>query len=294
MLYLRSFEFPDEDDETGYIVAEKKRVYNTFYPFKVLSGRGVRHLTFSPITILYGGNGSGKTTALNVMAEKLALQRDALFNRSHCFMDYVSMCRCETRTVPQESRIITSDDVFDFMLDLRAMNEGIDRRRQEVFEEYLSSKYADFHYRTLEDFDRLKAVNHARRVTMSRFTRENLMGNLREQSNGESAFFYFTSRIKENGLYLLDEPENSLSPQRQIELARFMEDSARFFGCQFVVSTHSIFLLSLRDARIYDLDADPARVRKWTGLPAVRAYWDFLSAHREEIEGDEGYDGAED
>mgnify|MGYP006990124335 CR=1 FL=1 len=38
------------------------------------------------------------------------------------------------------------------------------------------------------------------------------MDNVREHSNGESAFLYFTDKIKENGLYLLDEPENSLSP----------------------------------------------------------------------------------
>ncbi len=288
MLYLREFYFPDEDDETGFIVAEKKRVYNTFYPFKVLSARGVREISFAPVTILYGGNGSGKTTALNVIAEKLRLRRDALYNRSHCFEDYVDMCACDVcETVPGVSRIITSDDVFDFMLDLRARNEGIDRRREELFGEYLDAKFADFHYRTLEDYDRLKQVNNARRKTMSRFVRENVMGNLREQSNGESAYFYFTSRIQDNGLYLLDEPENSLSPGKQMELAQFMEDSARFFGCQFVISTHSPFLLAMREAKIYDLDGDPVRVRRWTELPAVRTYYDFFTAHRREVEGGE-------
>lgn len=43
---------------------------------------------FPPVTILYGGNGSGKTTALNVIAEKLHLQRDTLYNRSSFFEDY--------------------------------------------------------------------------------------------------------------------------------------------------------------------------------------------------------------
>ena len=63
-----------------------------------------------------------------------------------------------------------------------------------------------------------------------------MMDNVREYSNGESAFHYFAEKIGENALFLLDEPENSLSPERQQELVRFLEDSARFFGCQFVIS----------------------------------------------------------
>ena len=75
--------------------------------------------------------------------------------------------------------------------------------------------------------------------------RKNLPDNMREHSNGESAFLYFAEKIQKNGLYFLDEPENSLSPVKQQELLRFLEDSARFFNCQFVIATHSPFLLSM-------------------------------------------------
>ena len=67
----------------------------------------------------------------------------------------------------------------------------------------------------------------SRSKTQSRYIRNTLVDNVREHSNGESAFIYFSDKIKENGLYLLDEPENSLSPERQQELRRFIEDSAR-------------------------------------------------------------------
>ena len=80
---------------------------------------------------------------------------------------------------------------------------------------------------------------------------------------------------------------NSMSIQstaKQQELARFIADSARFFGCQFVIATHSPFLLGLEGARVYDLDADPAAVRPWTELPAVRACYDFFAAHAAEFE----------
>lgn len=280
MLYLSRFEFPDEDREWAFFMGIQRKCYNTFYPFQVLSQRGLTALDFEPITILYGGNGSGKTTALNVIAQSLGLARDTRFNQSNFFGDYVQLCRAELRQpLGESSRVITSDDVFDYMLNLRAINEGVDERREELFQEYLDDKYSSFKYRTMEDYERLKKVNLSRRKTQSQYVKTRLMENLREQSNGESAYFYFTSKIQENGLYLLDEPENSLSPARQQELVQFLEDSARFFGCQFIMATHSPFLLAMRGARIYDLDAQPVRTRRWTELEAVRAYHDFFRKH---------------
>ena len=118
--------------------------------------------------------------------------------------------------------------------DIRKLDERIDRRREELFEEYIENKNErDFRLKSLEDYDRLREINLARSKTQSRYVRAMLKDNVREQSNGESAFYYFTEKIREDGLYLLDEPENSLSPGKQLELVRFMEDSARFFRCQF-------------------------------------------------------------
>lgn len=284
MLYLSRFAFPDDEKEFDFLLTVKRKCYNSFYPFKVLSARGLLELEMEPVTILYGGNGSGKTTALNVMAEALKLQRDSRYNRSRFFEDYIALCTHELRgEIPERSRVITSDDVFDFMLNLRAANAGVDEKREELFQEYLDAKYSDFHFRTMEDYDRLKTVNMARSNTQSRYVRKNLMGNLPEHSNGESAFLYFTQRIEEDGLYLLDEPENSLSPARQQELCQFIEDSARFFHCQFLIATHSPFLLAMRGAKVYDLDANPVTIRRWTELPAVRAYYDFFQAHAKEF-----------
>ncbi len=284
MLYLSQILFPTVGQEETYLHEIRRTCYDSFYPFQVLSRNGLARLDFEPVTILYGGNGSGKTTALNILAEKLGLKRDSLYNRSNFFEDYVKLCDCQYDRRPSgDSRIITSDDVFDFMLDLRGLNQGIDRRREELFEEYLDAKYSQFQLRSLEDYDQLRKVNLARRKSQSQFVRGALMNNVREHSNGESAFLYFTEKIKEDGLYLLDEPENSLSPERQQELVRFLEDSARFFRCQFVISTHSPFILSMRGAKIYDLDERPVDVKRWTELPNVRAYYTFFKKHETEF-----------
>ncbi len=285
MLYLSHFEFPDREREYDFTMSQKRTCYNTVYPFLVLSKNNLRMLDFEPVTILYGGNGSGKTTALNVIAEKLGLERDTLYNRSNFFEDYTAMCSYETEArIPRGSRIITSDDVFDFMLNLRSINEGIHRKREELFEDYLETKYSKFQMKSLDDYEQLKKVNMARRKTQSEYIRRNLSENVREHSNGESAFLYFTEKIQENGLYLLDEPENSLSPERQQELLKFLEDSARFFGCQFIIATHSPFLLSMRGAKIYDMDEEVVDVKRWTQLANVRAYYDFFKKYEHEFE----------
>ena len=284
MIYLSHFDFPHIEQEYTFLMGIKRTCYDTFYPFQTISKRGLRCMDFEPVTILYGGNGSGKTTVLNVIAEKLGLERDTLYNRSNFFEDYTGMCDFELESrIPRGSRIITSDDVFDFMLNLRSLNDGISRRREDLFEDYLETKYSKFQMKSLDDYEQLKKVHSARTKTQSRYVRENLMDNVREHSNGESAYLYFTEKIKENGLYLLDEPENSLSPARQLELLSFLEQSARFFGCQFIIATHSPFLLAMKGAKMYDMDEEPVDVKRWTQRPNVREYYEFFKQHEGEF-----------
>ena len=284
MIYLSQFEFPHIETEYAFLHEVKHTCYDTVYPFQVLSRHQMREIEFAPVTIFYGGNGSGKTTALNVIAEKLHLQRDTLYNRSNFFEDYAKLCRFTTaQQIPNHSRMITSDDVFDFILNLRSLNEGIDHKREDLFDEYLDVKYSHFQMRSLDDYEQLKKVNTARSKSQSKYVRENVMNNVRTHSNGESAFLYFTEKIQERGLYLLDEPENSLSPEKQQELLQFLEDSVRFFGCQFVIATHSPFLLSMREAKIYDLDEDIVDVKHWTELKNVRSYYEFFKKHEDEF-----------
>lgn len=94
MIYLSQFEFPSKEKEFDFFLAQKRTCYDSFYPFQILSKHDLRILDFEPITILYGGNGSGKTTALNVIAEKLELER---FWMPVCDCNTFSISSCYAR-----------------------------------------------------------------------------------------------------------------------------------------------------------------------------------------------------
>ncbi|MBE6559028.1 MAG: AAA family ATPase [Ruminococcaceae bacterium] len=292
MKYLESFKLPTEQDELNFVFDDLRldmTCYNrnNAYPFHIFPHKGLSQMTFAPITIFYGGNGSGKSTLLNVIAEKLRLDRISPFNRTPFFDRYLADCDCHLtggRHVPTGSRIVTSDDVFDFLLDVRMMNQGIDRQREALFSEWEAlRKDGTYRMKSLQDFEELQKRNRAKHMTRSAYTHQRIPDNLSGRSNGESAYAYFKDKIRENALYLLDEPENSLSVRLQKDLAVYLEESVRFYDCQLVISTHSPFLLSLKGARIYDLDSVPVTTQKWTELENVRVWYDFFEEHKDEF-----------
>ncbi len=293
MIYLNSFALPDEDMEIDYLSGcgkFRRTCYDTKYPFGMFSGRGFpEEFIFSDITIFCGNNGSGKSTVLNLIAEKLGVKRDSPYNRSEFFDDFVSVCGYELQShISPDSRALTSDDVFERVLDIRRINDGIDSKRASVINEWIdnNSENADTRLHGIGDFDRWKKIRDSRNknISQSQYIRSRLMRNVTERSNGESALSLFVDAIHDNALYILDEPENSLSPGNQLELKYFLEDSVRHHGCQFIISTHSPFLLALKGAKIYDIDSVPVKVSQWTDLECVKVYKDFFDENSYKFE----------
>ena len=220
----------------------------------------MKALDLADVTILYGGNGSGKTTALNVMADALRLQRGAQYNRSDFFPDYVSLCQFHTlHAIPASSLILTSDDVFDYMLDVRAINDNIDTRRGSLFDEYTEARTAKFQMHSMEDYDRLKQVSAARRYSKSQVARENFVSqHPHPLQRRKRPFLMFQEKLRRGCPFICWMNRKTAFPPCGRSLWRnFLADSARFYGCQFVLATHSPFLLAIPGARIYDLDSDP-------------------------------------
>ena len=289
MIYLEKFRLPSLNAEEKALNRERRTVFNDFYPFRLFPNRDVSQVDFSDVTIFYGDNGSGKTTLLNLIAEKAGAERSQAVNKGELFARFVEMCQLEqAKNEAKAIRLITSEDVFEFLLDVRGINTQLFKRREALYEEYLNYKFpeqaADFSY-DRDDYEQLKNAVDARRMTMSAYVRSRLAKNkIVEHSNGETALMFFEREIQADTVYLLDEPENSLSAASQLQLVQFLEESARFFGCQFVISTHSPFLLSLKGAKIINLDDGGNQAVKWTELENVRTYYDFFKQHADEFE----------
>lgn len=284
-IFLKSFTLVSEEDEALFMRDMKSTCYNTLYPYKIFSLKDFYDIEFSPITIFYGGNGCGKTTLLNVISEKLKLKRLSPFNVSPFFEYFVDGCSYEG-WIPSKSRILTSDDVFDYLLNIRNLNMGIDTQREELFKEWQRLKNSSIDFDPLTSFSEYdKWLDRAKNKKLSRseFVRRKLGTNVDMYSNGESALKFWAEQIDSDALYLLDEPENSLSITKQKELTEFLQDSAENFGCQFVISTHSPILLSIEGAKIYDIDAFPVECKKWTELENVKAYFNFFWENRAEF-----------
>ena len=104
--------------------------------------------------------------------------------------------------------------------------------------------------------------------------------NLHEQSHGES-FLSFFQTFNDAGLYLMDEPEAALSPQRQLTLLYHMVRLSKL-GAQFVVASHSPILLGMPDAQILSFDEGSIHEISWEDTESYRITKLFLD-HRETV-----------
>ena len=302
MIYLKTFDLMTRRDEEVFLSSFSRTCFDSYYPLLMFPyEKGLDHLEFGDITILCGGNGSGKSTLLNIMAEKLGLNRVTPCNKTYFFEPYLEKCHYKLtvsdpnriRDFKSLSRIITSDDVFNHIIEIRRKNENLSFKRDLIFEEKsMQSRYGGNykkdapHFIDMSDPESIKSFkdySQRTRMSASQYVRKNVGVEERTFSNGENGFKYFTDAIQPGGLYLLDEPENSLSAEMQIELVHFLHGMIRMYNCQFILSSHSPFILSLPGAKIYNMDSEPVTTCKWTDLPNVRLYYDFFIGHESEF-----------
>ena len=252
------------------------------YPYNVFRRREGMHFFFDLITVFYGNNGSGKSTVLNQISNKLRIKGkeyatpNKYGNEDYCGR-FVSECSYSLgedefgrtiRSVPQDSRYIKSEDV---LYEIKKIQQKNVLDRSLIFDQIYDGKSKT----AAEDFISSKE---------GKKLRANVLFAQEKYSNGETAFQFFEEFIKPNALYLLDEPEVSLSPSNQVRLANRINEMARLLGCQFIIATHSPFMLGILNAKIYDLDSKDFRVSNWTELENVRYFFDFFEKHKKEFD----------
>ena len=212
------------------------------YPFCLDVFNVTRRLEFaSPVTFFVGENGTGKSTLLKGIAQKCGIHI------------WKGLSRTRYENNPHE-------EALQHYLDIK-WDDGevtgafyaaeIFRNFAQILDEWASSDPGVLGY----------------------FGDKSLM----TQSHGQSHMSFFENRFKLKGLYLLDEPENALSPKSQIHLLKVMRDTCRSGHAQFIMATHSPILLAYSGATIYSFDYSPIKSVDYEDTDHFRIYRAFLN-----------------
>lgn len=266
MIYLKTFK-----------LAPHRTNNPNAYPYHVLAKMADEALIFHKITVLAGSNGAGKSTILNVIANKLRLNGAESSDFNWYSRKYLQDCLFqlgddeeddECSQLPSHSKYLKSEDI---------LYEVKKKQQEQVLREayiYQKAKLGT----PLEQLDALKQSKDTdRQIEIIKFANE-------MYSNGETAIQLFEDMLSPDALYLLDEPETSLSFANQIKMAEVINNLARYCRCQFIIATHSPFMLGCLNAIIYDLDAPTLRTVEWTQLENVQQFYSFFKERQHEFE----------
>jgi predicted ATPase len=286
MVYLDSFYLPGIDG---------------VYPYRVLYPKKLEVINFAPVTVFYGSNGSGKSTLLNVIAEKVSIKHKTLGNSNNYMNGFVEKCSFNLSEnsygreckIPYGSRFIRSEDIMAKIVQARKASATItsDIRKAPYLGSTLSDDEDDDGSPSFLDafFDRPEEMTPQARFLMSnsshlQYTLRDYHAKDEQYSNGETAISYFENTLEPDNLYFLDEPENSMAPGFQIKLAQLIEEYANLLNCQFIIASHSPFILSIENARIYNIDHNPAYTCQWYELENMQRYFLLFQKYKDFFE----------
>jgi predicted ATPase len=207
------------------------------YPFALPAARGWDRLFFHPkVTYFVGENGSGKSTLIEAIAAAFGLNPEG-GSRDHRFA---------TRT--------THSSLHNYVRMVKAPRRARDAffLRAESF--YTFSSFID------DEGNPDRMGGHK----------------LHQLSHGQSFSALIENRFQGNGLYILDEPEAALSPNRQLA---FLSRLHELIGqkSQFIIATHSPIILAYPHATIYELTESGVAKTAYEDLEHVQVTRSFLN-----------------
>lgn len=186
------------------------------YPFNLPAVHTLEKLELHPrVTFFVGENGSGKSTLLEALAVSLG------FNAEGGSRNFNFGTRASHSVLHEYLRVA----------------KGVKRWRDGYF------LRAESFFNVATEIDTLGVVDaYGGR-------------SLHEQSHGEAFLKLLRERFGPRSLFILDEPEAALSPQRQLDALERLHELVRQ-DSQFVIATHSPVLMAYPDAWVYRFDAD--------------------------------------
>jgi predicted ATPase len=219
------------------------------YPFSLEVFRKTDRLEFSqPVTFFIGENGTGKSTLLQAIARA-----------------------CSIHIWEEHEGLKDPDNLWENRLHQFLRIEWTDGKVTGSF--FASEIFRHF----AEVIDTWKSADPGCLDYYS-------TGSPVLKSHGQSHMSFFATRFRRKGLYLLDEPENALSPMKQLELLQLLGELSRRGDVQFIIATHSPILLAFPAAEIYRFDASPIRKVAYEETDYFRIYRDFLNNRAKYLE----------
>lgn len=203
------------------IYATEQATQSEAFPFSLPYVRTLDLGLDRPVTFFVGENGSGKSTLLEAVADLSGFQSSG-GGRSDVYDDPLAHAplsralRPRFRKRPRDGFFFRAENFVNFATLL-------EERRKDP--EFLGNPYGAYGGTSLH-----------------------------EKSHGEAFLSVFDHRVND-GLFLLDEPEAALSPQRQLSLLYIMHDRVKRLGAQFIVATHSPIMLTFPGAGIISFDS---------------------------------------
>ena len=218
------------------------RIGKESYLWNIPAISGIESIVFShPVTFFVGENGSGKSTLLEAIAIAYGFNPEG-GTRNYSFSTYDS--HSELCNVVRLSRGVRHSGWGYF---LRAESFYNVATKEEEYSRGPGGRPQHYH----------------------------------EKSHGESFLALVQNSFRPNGLYLLDEPEAALSPQRQLtllmEIDRFAKEDS-----QFIIVTHSPILLGMPGAEILSFDNGPVHTCSYEETDSYQVTSMFIN-HREQI-----------
>lgn len=216
------------------------------YPFSIpYLQRKKLHLSFdNPVTFFVGENGSGKSTLLEAIAVACGFH-PAGGNRNTMFSYHAT-----------ESPLA---DFLQLVWNFK-MTKGFFLRAESFF------NFASYLEQSQEE------------LPQANFYMPYGNKSLHQQSHGESFLALFHNQFR-RGIYVLDEPEAALSPQKQIAFLAKMHALAQSGDAQFIIASHSPILLSYPKATIYSFDGESISTISFEETEHFKVTKDFLASY---------------
>ncbi len=218
------------------------------YPFDLEIFHKTEELLFTnPLTFFIGENGTGKSTLLKAVAKKCAI---------HIWRDEEGYQRRVFYQNPYAEELYKFIEVewLTGAVPGSYFDSEIFRYLAECIDAWAKPSPSLFEY----------------------FGGDSLLS----RSHGQRHIQYFESTYQRKGLYFLDEPENALSPKKQIELLRILRETSGTGLAQFIIVTHSPILLSYPEATIYNFDTPTITATRYEETDYYKIYKDFINNRR--------------